>query len=163
MHLHFVFILILLLVAAGVHAASVTPRTVPRAAELVMKYLLVGYCGVPMLVVSLYLLISPERAAAAFGFTASGPVIAFFGWAYLGMSILSLLALYYRGAYLVAPVVVWAVYLGGATFVHLGELAARGGGGGHGGGPLEIFAAHGLVGVLLVLALLVSGAWRGRG
>ena len=153
MHLHFVYLLALLLLAATVHAAVLQERTVSRIAELALLYLLVGYCGVPMLAVSLWVLVSPAQASAAFGFTAGGPLLAFFGWAYLGMSLLSLLALRYRGVFLVAPVVVWGVYLGGATAVHLQ---------GSPGHALEIFASHGLIAVLLVTALLASDAWRRR-
>ena len=153
MHLHFVYLLALLLLAATVHAAVLPDRTTRRVAEIGLLYLLVGYCGVPMLAVSLWALISPDHAAAGFGFPAGGPLLAFFGWAYLGMSLLSLLALRYRGAFLVAPVVVWAVYFGGATAVHLGESPGR---------ALEVFASHGLIAVLLMAALLASGAWRAR-
>lgn len=153
MHLHFVYLLALLLLAATVHAALLPERTTRRVAEIGLLYLLVGYCGVPMLAVSLWALISPEHAAAGFGFIGGGPLLAFFGWAYLGMSLLSLLALLYRGAFLVAPVVVWAVYLGGATAVHLGESHGR---------ALEILSSHGLIAALLVAALLASGAWRAR-
>lgn len=153
MHVHFVYLLVLLLVAATVHAALLPERTLARVAEIVLLYLLVGYCGVPMLAVSIWVLVSPERAGSGFGFSAAGPLLDFFGWAYLGMSLISLLALRYRGTFLVAPVVTWAAYLGGATFVHL--QASR-------GGALEIFASHGLIAVLLVGALIASGAWRVR-
>jgi hypothetical protein len=152
-HLHFVYLLALLLLAATVHAAVLPERTTRRVAEIGLLYLLVGYCGVPMLAVSLWVLISPDHAAAGFGFPAGGPLLAFFGWAYLGMSLLSLLALRFRDAFLVAPVVVWAVYLGGATAVHLRESHGR---------VLEILASHGLIAALLVVALLASGAWRTR-
>ena len=151
MHVHFVFLLVLLLLGAGVHAAQSSERSMRRSAELFLLYLLVGYCGVPMLAVSIWVLTSPVRAAAGFGFTAEGPLLAFFGWAYLGMSLLAILSLVYRRTYLVAPVVVWAVYLGGATLVHLQESGGRG---------LEIFASHGLVAVLLLAALAASGAWK---
>jgi uncharacterized protein DUF6790 len=152
-HLHFVYLLALLLLAATVHAAVLPERTTRRVAEIGLLYLLVGYCGVPMLAVSLWVLVSPEHAAAGFGFTADRPLLAFFGWAYLGMSLLSLLALRYRGVFLVAPVVVWAVYLGGATAVHVQ---------GSSGHVLEILASHGLIAGLLVAALLASGVWKGR-
>lgn len=155
MHFHFVYLLVLLLLAATVHAVVMERRTPSRIAELGLLYLLVGYCGIPMLAVSIWVLVSPERAAAAFGFSAAGPLLGFFGWAYLGMSLLSLLAVRYRGSFLVAPVVCWAVYLGGATAVHLR--------GTHGGGALEVFASHGLIALLLVAALLVTGAWRRGG
>jgi hypothetical protein len=152
-HVHFVYLLVLLLLAATAHAASLRERTRGRVAEIVLLYLLVGYCGVPMLGVSIWLLVSPERAASSFGFSATQPLLGFFGWAYLGMSLLSLLALRYRGTYLVAPVVAWTVYLGGATLVHLQESHGR---------ALEIFASHGLIAVLLVGASVATGAWRAR-
>lgn len=153
MHIHFVYLLALLLLAATVHAAVLRDRTVGRVAELVLLYVLVGYCGVPMLAVSIWVLVSPERAASGFGFDAARPLLDFFGWAYLGMSLLSLLALRYRGTFLIAPVVVWTVYLGGATLVHLQGAQGR---------ALEVVASHGLIAVLLVGTLIASGAWRIR-
>jgi hypothetical protein len=150
-HFHFVYLLAILLAGAAVHVARMPDRTVRRGAEVTLLYLLVGYCGIPMLAVSLWVLLSPEDAARGFGFAASGPVLAFFGWAYLGMSLLSILALRYRQTFLVAPVIVWAVYLGGATAVHLHEST---------GSAFAIFASHGLIGVLLVVTLVLSGAWR---
>ncbi len=153
MHVHFVYLLVLLLVAATVHAVALRERTLARVAEILLLYVLVGYCGVPMLAVSLWILASPDRAAAGFGFSATQPLLDFFGWAYVGMSLLSLLALRYRGTFLVAPVVAWSVYLGGATLVHLQ---------GSRGGALEIFASHGLIAVLLVGALIATGVWRAR-
>ncbi len=157
MPVHFVFVIAGLLLGAAIHAALRTDRSPTKVAELGLLYVLVGYCGVPMLAVSLWALLDPQGAAVTLGF-AKGPLFSFFAWAYLGMSIIALLSLRYRGTYLVAPVAVWAVYLGGATQVHLhatspagGPMHAR---------PLEIFAAHGLIAVLLLVALVVSGAWR---
>jgi hypothetical protein len=152
-HVHFVYLLALLLLGATVHAAVLQQRTVGRVAEIVLLYVLVGYCGIPMLAVSIWVLVSPEHAASGFGFSAARPLLDFFGWAYLGMSLLSLLALRYRGTFLVAPVVAWTVYLGGATLVHLQGSHGR---------ALEIFASHGLIAVLLVGGLIASGAWRVR-
>lgn len=152
-HVHFFYLLAILLVAAVVHVVRMPDRTLERGAEVALLYLLVGYCGIPMLAVSLWVLLDPAAAAHGFGFEASGPVLAFFGYAYLGMSFLSLLALRYRQTFLVAPVVVWAVYLGGATAVHLK-------GSEHGG--FEIFVSHGLIAVLLAVTLVLSGAWRRR-
>ncbi len=159
MHIHFVYLLVVLLLAASVHVARMRERTIPRIAHVGLLYLLVGYCGVPMLAVSVWVLASPDGAAASFGFTA-GPLLAFFGYAYLGMSLLSLLALRYRRSFLIGPAVLWAVYLGGATLVHLtayGERAEHS----H-GGALEIFASHGLIALLLVVGLIASGVLKDR-
>jgi hypothetical protein len=157
MRIHFVFLLLIVLGAAAAHALLSRPRSRKRTAELFLLYLLAGYCGLPMLAVSLWAILSPDRVAAAFGL-ASGPLIGFFGWAYLGMSLCALLALRVRGAFLLAPVLLWTVYLGGATFVHLGagdQMTIHG----H-ASFLDIFAAHGLIAILLVLAYALSGTWR---
>lgn len=56
------------------------------------------------------------------------------------------------------PAVLWAVFFAGATLAH---VSAEGGVAqmGH-GGLLVIFAAHGLISVLLVGGLWASGVWR---
>jgi len=152
---HFALLLLVLLIAASIHVALMKDRTTPRAAEICLLYILVGYCGVPMLAVSLWALVSPESVAARFGFGPPGPILAFFSYAYLGMALLSLLTLRYRGSFLIGPAVVWAVYFGGATLVHFkesGERAAHS----H-GAVLATFATHGLITVLLVVGLLASG------
>ncbi len=155
MHLHFTYVLLLLLAGAAVHIAKLPHRSPARGAEVLMRYLLVGYCGVPMLAVSLWALLSPDVVARMFGVGAPGPLLGFFGYAYLGMSLVAILTLWYGGAFLVAATVIWAVYLGGATVVHLTQF-------GHpsAGNAVEIVASHGLIAVLLVTALIVSGAWR---
>jgi hypothetical protein len=154
---HFVFVIAGLLLVVIVHAAMLSNRSAAKVAELGLLYLLVGYCGIPMFAVSVWALVYPQGAAMALGF-ANGPLLSFFAWAYLGMSIIALLSLRYRGTYLVAPVAVWAVYLGGATQVHFQGTSQA-----HGpmhASPLEVFAAHGFVALLLLVALAVSGAWR---
>jgi hypothetical protein len=157
----FVFLMAALLVAAAIHAALVQERTINRIGRIALLYLLVGYCGVPMVVVSAGSLANPEIAHHLAGSSAGGPFVGFTVWALLGMSILSLLALWYRGTFLVGPAVCWAVFFGGATGVHLGEFSARGAL--THGGILAIFASHGLVSLLLIAALLSSGLLKQRG
>jgi hypothetical protein len=155
----FFLLLLALLVATSVHALVTKQRAIRGIAQLALLYLLVGYCGIPMLAVSVWFLVNPAQASAMFGFS-PGPVLTFFGYAYLGMSLISVLALRYRGRFLIAPAVCWAVYLGGATLVHFHENV---GGAGHmHGGALEIFASHGLIAVLLVICLLASGLLDNR-
>jgi hypothetical protein len=47
------------------------------------------------------------------------------------------------------------VYLGGATVVHLTQFGRP-----SLAGAVQVFVSHGLIAVLLVTALVVSGAWR---
>lgn len=155
MHLHFVYLVALLLAGAAVHIAKLPDRTLSRGAAVVLRYLLVGYCGVPMLIVSIWALSRPDQVAHMFGFGAAGPLLGFFGYAYLGMSLLAILTLWYGGNFLVAPALVWAVYLGGATLVHLRQFGPQ-----SEGGAVEIVASHGLIAVLIVVALILTGAWR---
>ena len=154
----FILLLIALLTAAGIHAYRHPDRSSGRTGETFLVYILVGYCGIPMLAVSIGILAAPERMAEMLPVGGSTPIVAFFGWAYLGMSLIAILALRFRGTFLLGPAVAWGVYFAGATVVHLHQVPA---GDGH-GGLLFIFSTHGLVSVLLAGALIASGVLRGR-
>lgn len=156
----FLLLLLAVLVAASIHVARLQERTLPRVGELFLRYVLVGYCGVPMVAVSVGVLVSPDRAADILGFPAGNPFQDFLGYAYLGMSLVAVLALKYRGAFLIGPAVGWTVFFAGATAVHLKTMGGEGGLS-H-GGVLFIFATHGLISVLLAAALAVSGVWKGE-
>ena len=159
----FFILLLLLLAAAALHAARSRERSPANTARLVLLYVLVGYCGIPMLPLSLFSLQSPVQAAAFFGFHPGGAFQTFFSVAYLGMSVLSILALWYRGSYVVGPALMWAIFFAGATFIHMKELggAVTLHTNAHGHGDfVQVFATHGLISVLLLGSLLVSGAWK---
>jgi hypothetical protein len=153
----FFVLLIILLVAAAAHVALSKPRTFTRGARLFLLYLLVGYCGVPMVLVSLWCLARPGEAASVLGFPPGGPFQQFFAVAYLGMSIISLLAPFLRRSYVIGPAVCWAVFFAGATVIHFRDASA------HGdlshGNMWLIFATHGLISLLLI-GLIASGASR---
>ncbi|MDH3222621.1 MAG: hypothetical protein OEO23_02815 [Gemmatimonadota bacterium] len=124
-----------------------------RTGELIVRYTLVAYCGLPMLMISIGILAAPERMAEMLPVGPPGPIVAFFGWAYLGMSLAALLALWYSGSFLLAAALPWAVYFAGATVVHIHAPGA-----GH-GGALLIFATHGLVSLVLVAGLAMGRPW----
>lgn len=154
----FFVLLIILLVAASAHAAFTKPHVVTRGARLFLLYLLVGYSGIPMVLVSIWCLARPGEAASILGFPPGGPFQQFFAVAYLGMSITSLLAPFLRRSYVIGPAVCWAVFFAGATAIHLSDERAR-----HAlsvGSALVIFSTHGLISVLLLIALFMSRAWR---
>jgi hypothetical protein len=157
-----VFILLLAasLVAVAIHAMLLKERTTRRIGEIAMLYILAGYCGVAMLASSLFSLANAERFARMHGFPTGSPFQDFTAVAMLGMSILSLLALWYRGTYLIAPAVCWAVFFGGATWIHAKDLGDKGAF--THGGLIAIFVTHGLISVLLIVALLMSGVWKER-
>ncbi len=152
----FLLLLIACLLAATVHSLRLDPRTPGRIGELFLRYVLVGYCGVPMLIVSLGILAVPGHMAAMLPVGAPTQLLAFFGWAYLGMSLIAIMTLRYRGTFLVAPAVCWAVYFAGATIVHRQDAPAS-----H-GDALHIFATHGLIAVILAVALVATGLLSNR-
>lgn len=154
----FATLLVLVVFAAGVHIVLSGERTARRGGRLLLVWLLVGYCGLPMLVVSASMLLAPERTAATFGFSAGGAVAAFLGWAYLAMSVLAVMTLRYRGSFVIGAAVCWAVFFAGATAIHIGEIG-RTGGMSH-GGLLGILFTHGFVSALLLGGLLASGLLR---
>lgn len=156
----FVLLLFALLVAAAVHVARAGDRSVGRAGEIFLLWLLVGYCGFATLLVAVATLLAPAHVADVLGYAPGGPLQEFLGVAFLGMSLVSILALRWRGTYLIGPAVLWAVFFAGATAVHLrspGSLGALS----H-ADVVHVLASHALVAVLLVAALLASGLPRRR-
>lgn len=154
----FSILLGLLLVATAVHFGVSPERTPRRAGRLLVLWVLVGYCGIPMVWVALRLLVDPPGTIADFGLDYAPDLALFFGWAYLAMALLATLSGLYRGQFAAAAALVWAIYFAGATLVHLGDL--------HGGGPpspasiFVIFVAHGLIAVLLLGGLAMSDWWK---
>jgi len=152
----FVILLLLLLLGAAIHYRLSAERTRRRGAELTLVYVLVGYCGVPMVAVAIWLLVSPDQAAHGLGFAPGGAFQQFFSFAYLGVALIAVMAIRFRGAFLIGPAVAWSVYWAGATIVHFLEAAGQ--------GPLHwklillLFATHGLIAVLLMGALVAGGA-----
>ncbi len=157
---HFHILIEALIVSAALHIALMKERTTRRAGEVALLYLLVGYCGVPMLAFAVMSLVHPHHVAVSLGFPADNPFQVFASVAMLAMAVPSVMALRYRGSFLVGPAVTWAVFFAGATFIHSGDFVS------HGslthGSLVMIFATHGLISVLLAAALIASGAWRDR-
>lgn len=144
----FIALLLALLAAAVLHGWKTGPRTKSRFAELIIVYLLVGYCGVVMLGVGVFILVAGERAAAMLGTPPGNLFQQFFGFAYVGMALIATLSIWLRGTYLLAPVLCWSIYFLGATYIHVVDYAAAGYL--NVGTFLLIFATHALVPVLLL-------------
>lgn len=160
----FLYVLGVVIAGAAVHIGLLKDRTRERIGEIGLLWVLVGYCGVPILAVSLLSLVHPHEVAHWLGLPPGSPFQTFISVANLAMAVIALLSLRYRGTYLIGPAVVWAVFFGGATFIHLAQGIH--GGGSHDGGhaaALVIFATHGLISVLLLVGLAASGVWRRRG
>ncbi|MEZ4417192.1 MAG: DUF6790 family protein [Gemmatimonadota bacterium] len=157
------FHLALLVVLAGavIHVLRLSNRTSSAAGEAVLRWVLVGYCGIPMVLFMGYALVHPAEASQAVGMPAGSPYQTFAVWALIGMGIAATLALRIRGAYLVGPAIAWSVFFLGATAIHMQQLRSEGGL--THGMALLIFATHGLISVVLLGALWASGLLRGGG
>jgi hypothetical protein len=125
-----------------------------RVGRLLLAYVLVGYCGLPMIAVALAAMIDPEWTIRVLQLPAY-ELEGFFGWAYLGMAVIATMCLRYRGVFMVAPATCWAIYFAGATLVHLHQPGA-----GHGSGHayvVAVLATHLSVSVVLAAGLVLSG------
>ena len=63
----FVALLAFLLIAWAVHLLRSGPRTRERGGMLLLLYVLVGYCGIPMLLVAGVMLVHPHEMAHMLG------------------------------------------------------------------------------------------------
>jgi Family of unknown function (DUF6790) len=139
-------ILAALMVAGAVHA-QLTRR---RAAELMLIYVLAGYCGVLMFAVGLVAIINPDWVAINMAQVPPGnPVMIWAGFFFLGLSVVAMMTIWFRGAFLAAPVIAWSVYWAGATYAHLVADQQNG----HAVTPglfFATFVGHGLVALILL-------------
>ncbi len=69
----FVLLLALLLIAWAVHVRRADTSSRARGGELLLRYVLAGYCGIPMLVVAGILLIHPHETAHILGVEPTTP------------------------------------------------------------------------------------------
>jgi hypothetical protein len=86
-----------------------------------LVYLLVVYHGFIMLAIGLFVLFAGEQAAAMLSALPGNVFQEFFAFAYIGMAISAIPAIWWRGNYLIAPVLCWSVYFFGATYIHITE------------------------------------------
>lgn len=154
----FHLVLFLVLVAAGVHIARLSTRSTQRIGETILIWVLVGYCGIPMIGFMGFGLMHPSDLAALTGFPAGSPFQTFTTWALLGMGVVAALGLRYRGAYLIGPAVAWAVFFIGASAIHVEQFRATGAL--THSSLLLILVTHGLISVILLGSLWASGVWR---
>ncbi len=143
-----------LIVAALIHAARSTNQSPGRRAELILVYVVVGYCGVYQIFTGFQLLLRPDDILTHLGLPTGNAMTYWTASIYLGGAFMAALAIWYRGSYLLAPVVTWSIYFAGANFAHFYTLQLN-------GATLTptligfVFASHGLISVILV-AMWVS-------
>lgn len=158
--MYFHILLPLLLVAAAVQIARLPRKSAASAGEAILVWVLVGYCGIPMMAFMAFGLMHPVEIARLTGFESGSPFQTFVTWALLGMGLSATLALRLRGTYPVGPALSWAVFFLGATGIHLGQY--REAGELDHGTALVVFVTHGLVSVILLGALWTARSGKSK-
>lgn len=154
----FHLVLALVLIGATVQIVRASTRSSHRIGETILVWVLVGYCGIPMIGFMAFGLMHPGAMAGITGFEPGSPFQTFITWALLGMGVAATAALRFRGTYLIGPALAWAIFFIGATSIHLGQYDADGTL--THGSLLMIFVTHGLISVLLLGSLWASGVWK---
>jgi hypothetical protein len=154
-------LIVVLLIAAVVHARIRYPATPGAMAEMLLVYVLVGYCGVQQIVMAAAILLTGGRVLVHFGFQPGQPTFVWDSFLLFGGGITSILAIWKRDSYLLAPVLMWSVFFAGATFAHI-QLNRANGYPPTWESTAGIFATHGLISVLLISFYLASQGYRAR-
>lgn len=148
-------LLVVSLVAAGIHLNSRPARPKAASAELVLIYLLAGYCGFAQIIRSIAVLVRGQPLMGHVQFTPGDPAVMWLGFFGLGCGVIGAMSIWRRGNFLLAPVIVWAVFWTGTTFAHIrlgdwNQVTET--------WPwmLWTFATHGLIAVLLVAFYYLS-------
>lgn len=120
-------ILALTLVGAIAHSAlGKGQKTRRRVVELFLVWLLVGYYGVGMILAAVIQLANPEALARLKGWPVSIPMQTLYAFALLGLAVSAILAVRYRGTYLLAPSISGSLLLLGGAYVHGSEILESG-------------------------------------
>ena len=108
-----------LLLAGFTHARMTRPRAPGETPELLLVYVLAGYCGIVQVAVAIAMLLVPDLVATQVGVPAGNPIEIWAASLLLGAGIIATLSIRFRGSYLIAPVIVWSVFFLGASYAHL--------------------------------------------
>jgi hypothetical protein len=155
-------LIVVLLIAAVVHARIRYPATPGAMAEMLLIYVLVGYCGVQEIVMGAAIFLTGGRVLVHFGFQpGSQPTFVWDSFLLLGGGIIAVLAIWKRDSYLLAPVLMWSVFFAGATYAHI-HLNNANGTPSTWASTAGIFATHGLISLLLIGFYLASQRSRAR-
>lgn len=96
------------------------------AAEIGLVWIVAGFYGIATMLAGLQHLTNPDRIARYIGWAAGSGFQLELGWAEVGLSIAGILAIWLRGAYLLAPAIATSTLYLGAALVHARDLARNG-------------------------------------
>lgn len=148
------FIFLVVLLGVGFyHGHRIQKRTGAPIANMMLTYVVAGYCGAYMMLAGVMDLLASFRGETIFPFTPSGAQ-QFFDFALLGMATMAIVSAWFRGRFLAMPVAGWSVFWLGATYIHFttlstaGSLTIR--------AASEIFFSHTIVAIVMGILLALS-------
>jgi hypothetical protein len=124
----FICILFVTLAGAIIHLAR-TPtnqRSSKRVVEIFLLYFLCVQWGFGGILTALPHIIVPDYIAEYIGWPAGSPFQLELGFASLGLGVLGALCIWLRGTFWLAPAIGFPIFLYGAAYVHLRDIAAHG-------------------------------------
>lgn len=106
------FLFLVALLGAGLfHGLKLKQRTHSAVAEIMLVYVLVGYCGIYMVLAGILDLAASFRNGTIFPFPAGGATQQFFDFALLAMATMAIFSVRLRGRYLASPAIGWSPFL----------------------------------------------------
>ena len=148
-------LLVLSMIAAAIHVRVRPAGSRAASAEVFLVYLLAGYCGIAQVIRAFAILVNGAPLMAHVQFTPGDPAVMWLAFFSLGCGVIGALSIWKRGDFLLAPVVVWAIFWTGTTFAHL-KMDEWHGIANSWVGVAWAFATHGLIAVLLVVCYSLS-------
>lgn len=110
------------LILALIHIASLKKKTNGKVIELLLVYLMVFNMGIQAIFAATFQALQPLETAEKIGFAPS-PFEFEVAMANLGMGIASLVVIFWRGRYILGPVIANTIFIYGAAYGHFVQRA----------------------------------------
>jgi hypothetical protein len=133
------------------------PATLTGVAEVALVWLLGAFFGLFTLLAGLQHVFNAEKIAKFIGWPTSGFQHEL-GWAEVGLGIAGMLAVIFRGPYVIAPAVVGAVLYLGAALVHIQDMRKTKNFNPGNAGP--VFYIDIIVPLLVIVMVMIYAPWR---
>jgi hypothetical protein len=156
----FVFIFVCTIASAlfHLHMTRAIPHTRARVVEVFLLFFLCGQWGFGAIATALPHILVPDTIAGFIGWEAGSPFQVELGFASLGLGVLGVLSIWLRGTFWIAPAVGRSIFLLGAAYVHIVDIARTGNLAPGNAGPVLFFD---IVVPVIVLWLLWAHARNG--
>jgi hypothetical protein len=128
-----------------------------RIAEIVLVWLLAGFYGYATFAAGLQHIFQSDKVANYIGWPTGSGFQLELGWMEVGLGIASILSIWFRGVYLLAPVIVGSFIYWGAAFVHAQDISKKGNFNPGNAGP--VFYVDIIAPILVITLLILYSPW----